>query len=220
MQRIGTIVVEFHSWWRTTSGRADGDRIDDAIERSSDGLPWLSGRTLKGLLRDTTEQLEAWEHLAPGTATRIFGLRAEDVDPKGHMIASRYLTEPGTLRIGSAEMAAPWRDWAASVIQDGVEGREGAAIIDALFDHRAMTAVEGETGTARTASLRRVEVAAPLTLYAPVWHSAVKGEADDEATLEQAVSMVKALGAGRNRGFGRCDLRFEPSKQDATRAAP
>ena len=208
MEFLGALTFRLASWWRTSSGHTDGDRLDDVIVRSPDGLPWLPGRTVKGLARDALYQLERLGHYKHGTTAVLFGTDFDLVPDNDVPLAARYQTKEGALRFGSAQMPETWRNWAAGVRQEGVP--EDKDVIEALFDRRTMTAMDIDTSTAKTSSLRSVEVAAPLELTAPVW-TLTPSTDDREALvnrLDRAARLIKCLGAGRHRGFGRSQVRF------------
>jgi len=50
--------VKFLDYWHLSSGLSAGARLDSSVVRDSDGLPYLSGKTLKGLVREMAELLE------------------------------------------------------------------------------------------------------------------------------------------------------------------
>ena len=45
--------IKFRSFWHAGSGVATGMEKDSQVIRNADGLPFLPGRTLKGLLKDS-----------------------------------------------------------------------------------------------------------------------------------------------------------------------
>jgi hypothetical protein len=212
MDQIGHFDIQLHGWWRTASGHTEGDRLDDVIQKSPEGLPWIAGRTLKGLLRDAACQLCALGHARQDMIDAVFGLHVSNVHAPELAIEARYLTEPAAYRFGSGEMNPMWRDWASGA---GKENAAARSVIAALFDRRSMTAIESD-GLAKTGSLRRVEVAAPVHLTAPIWclHD-VPGAID---LLEKSAGLIKALGAGRTRGFGRVTVRLDLEQPAEERA--
>src|SRR5690625_450439 len=55
-----TLQIQIFSYWHTGSGMGKGPELDATVIRDSTGLPYLPGRTIKGLLREallTCEQL-------------------------------------------------------------------------------------------------------------------------------------------------------------------
>ena len=190
--RVG---FELLTWWHAGSGRGDGERADAVVQVSSAGLPYLPGRTVKGLLRaaagtvGTAERdLAAWFGSALlGTGERVKALEE-----------ARFLTEAGALRFSSATLGPAWEAYARSLpTQEPLRP---------LFALLATTAVDHGTGTARDRSLRTIEVAAPMTLSATV-------EGPDEdgwlSALRSAAPFVRSLGSGRNRGLGRVRVTVE-----------
>jgi len=212
MNQIGHFDIQLHGWWRTASGHTEGDHLDDVIQKSPDGLPWIAGRTLKGLLRDAACQLCALGHTRQDLIDAVFGLHVDSVNAPELKIEARNLTEPAAYRFGSGEMDEIWRDWASRAAKDVTSIQP---VIAALFDRRSMTAM-GSDGLAVTGALRRVEVAAPVHLTAPIsCLRDVPGAAD---LLEKSAGMIKALGAGRTRGFGRVTVRLDFKQQAEGRA--
>ena len=49
--------IEFFSYWHCGSGLAAGADVDELAIKDGDGLPYVPGRTVKGLLRDAAESL-------------------------------------------------------------------------------------------------------------------------------------------------------------------
>ena len=194
--------IELESWWHVGSGRGDGPDADAVVARTPESLPWVPGRTLKGLLRDAAEWSEEVGQLPQGTADRWFG-SSPDAGEDGEM--ARFRTESGSLLVDSAEVGetdeerAQWRAWAKSH----------------PADVRHFSQVLGSTamdkGVAQRHTLRRVEVVLPLVLHARL-SSVSDGSAaeEDRRLLEKAVlPLVRHLGTRRNRGMGRCRLALE-----------
>ncbi len=85
--------------------------------------------------------------------------------------------------------------------------RENPDLAPMLFDTRRATAI-GEEGTAKPSSLRFEEVAVPMTLHAPLQPLAEVPE-DWAAQIEAVLPLIRAIGAGRTRGLGRCIITLE-----------
>ena len=49
--------VEFYSDWHCGSGLSSGSDIDSLVIKDEDGLSFVPGKTLKGLLREAAEQI-------------------------------------------------------------------------------------------------------------------------------------------------------------------
>ena len=50
--------VKFLDYWHLSSGLSAGAKLDSTVVKDKDGLPYLSGKTLKGLVREMAELLK------------------------------------------------------------------------------------------------------------------------------------------------------------------
>ncbi len=183
------IKIEFFSPWHCSSGLSAGAEADSVVIKDSRGLPYIPGKTLKGLLREAVEDYVSLSGLdLPLDAT--FGKNAEGIN-------ADQLPSKGTVFVGNATLP----DQEADSIVSG-------HLTDFLYVSRATTAIDSASGIAKDHSLRTTEAAVPCTLYAPVMH-VDNGIAD---IMQSALGLVKYMGTGRNRGMGRC--RFTIQKGD------
>ncbi len=180
--------LEIRSPWHPGSGRGRGSQYDAVALRSQSGLPYLPGRTLRGLLRDAFECIEHWQHLAPGTTTSLFGelARAGRGQP----------SKRGRIRIDNAVIGAAESLW--------LQCTPGA--IAALYLAHHQTTIDFGRGVARPKHLRAVELVLPMTLHSRI--EIESATAADWDALRVALRLVRAVGAGRTRGFGRAVLRL------------
>ncbi len=196
--------LELLSYWHAGSGRGADALADAVVVRDASALPYLPGRTLKGLVRDALELAESVGAIAHGATEGWLGSGpmtaedgGEDADPEGRMEASRYTRTPGCLWFGSAQLPLAWREWARRPDESG--------IVEELFTHVACTAV-GADGVASEGTLRVYEVAVPMTLRAPI-------RGPDDATwckdIETALPLLRCLGTRRQRGYGRVHVVME-----------
>ena len=49
--------IEFFSYWHCGSGQTAGADVDELVVRDVSGLPFVPGRTLKGLLREAVTNI-------------------------------------------------------------------------------------------------------------------------------------------------------------------
>ncbi|MGB1217231.1 MAG: RAMP superfamily CRISPR-associated protein, partial [Saprospiraceae bacterium] len=49
--------IEFHSYWHVGSGLFGGTEADNLVNKDKVGLPYIPGKTLKGLLRQAATEL-------------------------------------------------------------------------------------------------------------------------------------------------------------------
>ena len=192
-----TLQIDLASYWQSATGRGQLANADSQVLRDAVGLPMLSGRTVKGLLRHAVAELEGLGHAEPGTVERLFG-RGDAAGRVGDARPGARETLPGLLRIGSATMPETWVRYAGT--------EQGRLEVQHLFSFVSSTALEG--GTAKDGSLRTVEVAAPVSLTAAVRADGPLAPADVQV-LRLAAGLIRGIGSRRTRGFGRADARFE-----------
>lgn len=49
--------IEFLDYWHLSSGLSAGAKLDSSVLKDSDGIPFVSGKTIKGLVREMAELL-------------------------------------------------------------------------------------------------------------------------------------------------------------------
>lgn len=182
------MIVTFRilSYWRIGTGRGDASTLDSRCARDRHGLPFLPGRSVRGLLREAVREASEFDPDIPDRAEiALFGSRAKPGEEASDV------TRPGTLRVEDATLG---EDETAALM-----GRDD--LIAGLFAAKRATAME-KTGTARPHSLRFDEVALPVTLQARIspLDAAPSGW---EAMLGAALPLIRAIGSHRTRGLGR-----------------
>ncbi len=207
--------LELHGYWHAGSGRGEGPGADAVVVRTPAGLPYVPGRTLKGLLREAVLQLaQCGQGLEARRVEALFGQRGARTAAEGEFSddtvdaltkgQGRFEVGSGVMRVSDARLGATrdeqraWETWAASPSKEKAWKH--------LFQTLSSTAIEGDTGIARKGSLRSMEVAIPMTLYAFI---ECEEESDWRKELERALPLLRSLGAKRNRGFGRCTVTLE-----------
>lgn len=188
-----------------TFGRGEGlaGVVDAEIEQDADGLPYLRGRALKGLLVEECANLmyalarthqPAHDRFA-AVAQSLFG-RAGSTD-----------SDSALLKVGAARLPAELRVAVRYEIKN--HGLTAAEALDALTALRRQTAVDEQTHAPEKNSLRSSRV----LLRATVLQALLEGHADldtDEAKalLAACVLGLRRAGTGRNRGRGRLRARL------------
>lgn len=200
-----TIVFEILSYWQAGSGRGAAAMADSVIVRDDAGLPYLPGRSVKGLLREAMQQAEDVGAVEKGRVEEWFGSRipAEGDDEEARerqREESRYKTEQGRLWFGSGRLPEPWRRWAAQA------GGEVEPLVSELVTYVASTAINRD-GVARDQTLRVAQVAVPMTLHAEV--HGPEGDSRWVEDLRTALPLLRCLGSRRQRGYGRVRVRME-----------
>ncbi len=171
--------IEFFSNWHCGSGLAAGADVDALVVKDAEGLPYVPGKTIKGLLREAAEELNGTTSLL----NRIFGLPGE-----------AKLSETNTTRVGES--------FFGNAILP-----EGAAIVSSnltphLYQTFSSTSIDEKSGTAKDNTLRRIETVVPCSLEGEIRNVPEGGT----ALIEEAMQFIKRMGTGRNRGYGRCKI--------------
>ncbi|MBD3776106.1 MAG: hypothetical protein IE920_03125 [Thiotrichales bacterium] len=202
-----TIKAEFQSYWHIGTGRGSGQNADALVEKDVFGLPYVPGKTLKGLFRDACFKLDEWEQ-QDGLTNLLFGIRTGADNQK------REETEFGLLRFGNLEM--PEKVY----LQQRHAGVRNE--VSHLFHVLSSTAIDEQTGSAKDKSLRLTEVVIPMTLMGEISLIPPVGQSIQQQaqralmqnpqqlvlTLQQAASLITHIGANKNRGFGRVRLEI------------
>lgn len=174
--------ITFFSSWHCGSGLAAGADTDELVIKDRDGLPYVPGRTVKGLLREAAAMLDQFMDVPEESIHRLFG-QAGSADG---------------LEFRSVSFTNATLD----------KGERDAIISQKLTPHLyrsvASTAI-GTDGIAKDHSLRKVETTLPCCVYGTVMNV----DERDVEVLTHAFRWIKRMGLGRNRGYGRCEITKE-----------
>ncbi|WP_299757770.1 RAMP superfamily CRISPR-associated protein [uncultured Chloroflexus sp.] len=191
-----TYMLRFTLQSGATFGRGDGvaGLLDEEVDRDADGMPFLRGRTLKGLLAEECanllyaltlqEKAEQWRD----RAYRVFGYPGSTSK------------DTGMLRVGDARLPKPLRD-AIRVMIDTAD-LSADEVFESLTAIRRQTSIN-EHGAPEKGSLRSMRIILPGTIFESRLEFA---ETPDDQTLALVAACVLAwrrAGTGRNRGRGR-----------------
>lgn len=181
-----TYKIEFYDYWSTASGLSGGALADSLCLKDKNGLPYVPGKTIKGLFREAAKTLMDLNH-SDITKTFIF-----DVFGEPERAADE---ENGEEKLKSA----------ISFFSNAVFNVETSQAITRelaphLFEQITTTALE-PTGLAKNHSLRRSEYSLPCTLYGEILDAAYYKDA-----LSTCAAFIKRLGLNRHRGYGRCKI--------------
>jgi hypothetical protein len=163
--------------------------VDVEIEHDEFGLACLSGKTLRGLIRDTWLTMASCFDELHEAGLRVWG-------PIGD------LEETSLLRFGDAQVDASVRDWITWSEKRAEAPISPQAALEALTDVRSQTSEERKTGAPAETTLRSVRVALRgLKLSGPLSWIDAPTEADLRC-LALSVLGTRHAGLGRNRGRG------------------
>lgn len=196
----------------TTFGRGEGvaGLVDVEIEHDSAGCPFLGGRALKGLLRESWYEIR--DALARGGNPALAMLEPA---------AARLLGESGADFDGSGSRAALMRVQAATLppaLRDRLHRNVAAGTIRAdevlasLTTIRRQTALDAARGAPEIGSLRAMRVLLRDTRLLAGLDFAAAPAADDLALLAACALGVRRAGTTRNRGRGRVSLLLHDSE--------
>lgn len=214
------LTVRTVSDWHVGAGTGIPGAVDAQVRRDRDGVPYLPGTTLAGVLRDACRTVaRALDGGAPGPWLRwhrlIFGdTPALDGPADSDGPSADRRLRPAALVVGPARLAAPLRD---------VVGRDPELVRATTFVKPGVC-IDGETGRAKDGMLRFVEMArAGLPLQAEAsldlpgafpdsLPDSLPGERD-AATAVTALLVLGAawcdrIGGDRRRGAGQVALSW------------
>jgi CRISPR/Cas system CSM-associated protein Csm3 (group 7 of RAMP superfamily) len=208
MPETAILRLDILDWWHCSAGHGVRSGANARVLR--DGmLPYVPGRTVKGLLRDALRQAELFSHThrsagaaAPvpeDTTNLLLGLPTNIVLSDAAALAGyRFATRRAWLRVGSATLPEAWRRWAAT--------RQGEEALRDVTETLHRTAID-VAGQAERSSLRTIEVMPPMTLEAVLsYHNDSDPWAAQggwRGVVRAALPLLRGLGAGRTRGLGR-----------------
>lgn len=202
-----TLTLTAHpvSDWHVGTGLGLPGAVDALVRRDRDGLPYLPGSTLTGVLRDACRTVaRALDHGTPGPWLQwhrlVFGARPEpDDSPAGRRLQS------AALAIGPGRLDPPLR---AVISRD-------SALAGATTFVKPGVCIDPGTGRAKDDMLRFVEMArAGLPLRAEATLELPAGLLDDGAAAVTALLVLGAawcdrIGGDRRRGGGQMTLTWD-----------
>lgn len=210
-------ILRFELLSDATFGRGDGVAgwIDQDVEHDGDGLPYLRGRTLKGLLREEAINIlyalqESAIATVPWTAAalRLFG---EPGSTTGEQSSVAY---------GDACLPTAIRRAVHYELTERRPRREPPLqpedVLASLTAVRRQTAMDA-MGVPEAASLRAMRVVLRQTIFEAdlVWEKSPA--ANDLALLAACVKALRHAGTGRNRGRGRLKAAlYDATGKDVT----
>ena len=205
--------IVFHTDWHCGSGLAAGAGVDALTIKDKNRLPFVPGKTIKGLVREAVEEI------------LFIGDKMDDIKERKDNGESKHISNRElfveTFGNSKDQNIVEIKD-AQTSIDSYQEAHKGKAFFTnatlqqkeydtiiknnaARFMYRtsASTAID-DSGIAVENSLRKTEVAIPCECYGEILNVPVAFEEE----ISNALKYIKRLGQGRNRGLGRCTIEI------------
>lgn len=198
------LTIELLSDAAFSSGEGTAGEVDAEVQHDELGLPYIGGKTIRGLLRDTWLSMAAAFPDLEAAAERLFG-------PEGDV------SETAILRIGNATLGDDVRDWVKAAVTRQDYPLHPMDILRALTDVRRQTAEERSTGAPAKGSLRALRVIVREQKFNAdlMWLSSPCEK--ELQCLALCALATRHGGLRRNRGLGYIRMVFDDNL-DATRA--
>lgn len=174
--------IQFFGYWHIGSGLSGGTKADNLVLKDKNNIPYIPGKTIKGLFRHAAEELSSLsaDLFDKNEILEAFGSAGYEQDLSSPLFFSDVLLSQNDSSLIFEE-----------------------SLSESLFEIISSTKI-AENGTAEDKSLRQMEVTVPLTLYGSVQDFSGK----HYPLLIKIAPMIKNLGLNRNRGLGRCEIKF------------
>lgn len=175
--------LEFLSEWHIGSGLGAGAESDASILRDKNDMPYIPGKTIKGLLKDAMIDINEvnGSKVTIEDLNKIFGLKTSQ---QGKAFFSDCKIEENENRAIVVNSLQPY-----------------------LLKNVASTAIN-EQGVAHDKSLRSKEVCMPLILT-----GSIDNVDEYKEIFELAFKWLRGVGINRNRGLGRCKVSIVKTKE-------
>jgi CRISPR/Cas system CSM-associated protein Csm3 (group 7 of RAMP superfamily) len=176
--------ITFLSDWHAGSGLSAGAESDATVIKDSENLPYLPGKTIKGLLKDALMDIvDVNDKINKNTIDQLFGRVKDDAS-----------TEGGKLYFSNAS------------ISDNEKAEISVEMSQYLYRNLSSTTID-ENGVTKKGSLRTMEVTYPIALHGEIVSNEYFKDNEIEL-LQNAMKWTRSLGSNRNRGLGRCKFHF------------
>ncbi len=176
--------ITFLSDWHAGSGLSSGANADSIVIKDKNNLPYIPGKTIKGLLKDSLFDI---------LDVQPTSINKELVDTLFGSEINEKSTNPSKLFFSNVEL----------VEKDEITSE----LTPFLYRNLASTTID-KNGIAKEGSLRTMEVTLPISLEGYISKETEFND-DEKSLLELSMKWTRALGSNRNRGLGRCTIEFK-----------
>jgi len=185
------LTFDIKSDWHIGNGQEGGAYADALVVKNHLNLPYLPGKSIKGLLRQAFQTaIENKWFGDESTLATLFGCESAGEHSQG------------ALQIGSAQLSEHETDFLL----------ENKTAIKHLFKVLQSTSIDNKTGVAKQGSLRSMEIVVPMQLQAEITLNTEL--VNFQKWLKDAITLVTEFGAKRHRGLGQVTVTCQ-KKGDA-----
>jgi len=176
--------IELLSEWHIGSGLGAGAETDSEILKDDKGLPYIPGKTIKGLLKDVFNDIS-------------------DVNPT--KISSDSIVKVFGNFDGNNNRSIKGSAYFSNAVLDEAETNEivSNGLQSFLYKNITSTAID-KNGIADNKSLRTREICMPLKMK-----GIIEVEEQYKSEIALAIKWIRHIGVNRNRGLGRCKFIIE-----------
>ena len=202
--------IDFFSDWHCGSGLSAGVDLDALVVKDKNELPFIPGKTIKGLVREAVEELA---RLSENVLVDDGNVAKENVQVSEQEQADKLKKEFDPIKKAFGFFKKDNNNLEIEV-EKGKCFFSNATIPHALanvvisektakYFYRTISSTKiNENGVAEEHSLRKIQVTIPCSLEGDILH--VPDEMVE--TLKEGLKFIKRLGLNRNRGLGRCRI--------------
>jgi len=173
-----TYKIQFFSDWHCGSGLSSGTDLNALVIRDKNGLPFIPGKTIKGLLREALEDINKYSKA--DSSNWIIELLGKEG------------TDMGVCFFENAELNSELK-------KEIIKEKQTKS----LYRKIASTKIES-TGVAKGGSLRKMDTVIPCELTGGILYIPDSNEYKDR--IKKGLSFIKQIGQNRNRGLGKCQF--------------
>ena len=192
-----------------TFGRGDGvaGLVDTEVQHDDVGLPFLAGRTLKGLLgAECADIVFALERAQPAQKQRWLAASNRLFGCSGAALDGEAILHVGAARLPDDLRQALWDDMQKRRLTR-------ADILETVTALRRQTAMD-VWGAPKVNTLRTMRVILRGTVFRASLDFVAEPQPDDLALLAACVKAFRRAGTGRNRGRGRMQAELLDKDDD------
>lgn len=195
-----TYTLKFYSEWHCGSGLAAGADLDALVIKDKNKLPYVPGKTIKGLVREAVENILSFKsginEENKELFIRTFG-NADDEDWNMLKDDSEKDKEKKEDRMRKGETF-----FTNAELDDALKKIIIREKLEPYLYRAVSSTAINENGVAKEYSLRRMETVIPCELTGKIV------DVPDEFAefVKGGLKYIKRLGQNRNRGLGRCEF--------------